>query len=166
MGTDAVNGNYVTLTPCSASGLTRGASYIIKPDGSGNDVVITMPGGTTTPDPYVPATPITRLYGQLSATYTYVHDADPTWTVYVLGDDNMFHLISTGASATVTSTRAYLHIEGGSLAPEVRIIEQGNDATDIQSIEAQEKAVKFYMNGQIYIQKDGVVYDVMGRIIR
>lgn len=50
------------------------------------------------------------------------------------------------------------------LAPAIRFEE--NNATDIQNVEGQEKAVKFIQNGQIYIQKNGVVYDAMGRVIR
>ena len=41
-----------------------------------------------------------------------------------------------------------------------------NNATDINSIEASEKAVKFFENGQLFIQKNGVVYDMTGRIVR
>ena len=50
------------------------------------------------------------------------------------------------------------------LAPAIRFEE--NNATNIQNIEGQEKAVKFIQNGQIFIRKDGVVYDAMGRVIR
>ena len=50
------------------------------------------------------------------------------------------------------------------LAPAIRFEE--NNATNIQNIEGQEKAVKFIENGQIFIRKDGVVYDAMGRVIR
>lgn len=50
------------------------------------------------------------------------------------------------------------------LAPAILFNE--NNATNIQNIEGQEKAVKFIQNGQLYIQKNGVVYDAMGRVIR
>ena len=51
------------------------------------------------------------------------------------------------------------------LAP-ARILFNENGATGIENVEDQEKAVKFIQNGQIYIRKDGVVYDAMGRVIR
>ena len=51
------------------------------------------------------------------------------------------------------------------LAPS-RILFNENGATGIENVEGQEKAVKFIENGQIYIRKDGVVYDAMGRVIR
>ncbi len=51
------------------------------------------------------------------------------------------------------------------LAP-ARILFNENGATGIENVEGQEKAVKFIQNGQIYIQKNGVVYDAMGRVIR
>ena len=47
-----------------------------------------------------------------------------------------------------------------------RIMFNENNATNIQNIEGQEKAVKFIENGQIFIRKDGVVYDAMGRVVR
>ena len=50
------------------------------------------------------------------------------------------------------------------LAPAILFNE--NNATNIENVEGQEKAVKFIENGQIYIRKDGVVYDAMGRVIR
>jgi hypothetical protein len=50
------------------------------------------------------------------------------------------------------------------LAPAILFNE--NNATNIENVEGQEKAVKFIQNGQIYIQKNGVVYDAMGRVIR
>ena len=51
-------------------------------------------------------------------------------------------------------------------APAIRIIMEGNEATDIQSIEAGEKAVKFIKNGQLFIQKDGITYTVTGIAVK
>ncbi|MBQ7672203.1 MAG: hypothetical protein IJS49_03910, partial [Paludibacteraceae bacterium] len=51
------------------------------------------------------------------------------------------------------------------LAP-ARILFNENGATGIENVESQEKAVKFIQNGQIYIQKNGVAYDAMGRVVR
>ena len=41
-----------------------------------------------------------------------------------------------------------------------------NGATDIQSIESADKAVKFIENGRILILRDGITYDALGRIVK
>ena len=46
------------------------------------------------------------------------------------------------------------------------IIEEENNATGIQDIEAKDNAVKFIENGQLLIKREGIVYDAMGRVIR
>ena len=65
--------------------------------------------------------------------------------------------------------KAYLALEENVFDPEFlapAILFNENNATNIENVEGQEKAVKFIQNGQIYIRKDGVVYDAMGRVIR
>lgn len=48
----------------------------------------------------------------------------------------------------------------------IRFIDEEQNATDIMAIDGQEKAVKFIKNGQLLIQKDGVVYDMTGRAVK
>ena len=63
--------------------------------------------------------------------------------------------------------KAYLRIPGQGQAPSAfRIVFEENNATDINSIEESDKAVKFIENGQLYIMRNGVVYDAVGRLIR
>ena len=85
------------------------------------------------------------------------------------GTGEFQHIVS-GANGIVEipAGKAYLSLASAPTgAPDrFRIIEAGNDATDIQSIEANEVAVKFIENGQLLIRKDGVVYDMTGRVIR
>ena len=69
--------------------------------------------------------------------------------------------------ATVLVGKAYLEFnEEIAGAPALRIVEENQDATGIDDIEANEKAVKFVENGRILIKKNGIVYDALGRIIR
>ena len=71
------------------------------------------------------------------------------------------------AGSSIAANKVYLvTIPDAQQAPSIRIIEAGNGATDIKSIEDSEKAVKFIENGKLYIQKNGVVYDVTGAKIR
>ena len=74
-----------------------------------------------------------------------------------------------GAAFTNGAHKAYLALLENIMAPEFlapAILFNENNATNIENVEGQEKAVKFIQNGQIYIQKNGVVYDAMGRVIR
>lgn len=76
-----------------------------------------------------------------------------------------YWMAENGAAFTNHAHKAYLALLENVLAPE-RIMFNENGATDIKAIEGQEKAVKFIENGQLYILKEGVVYDAMGRVIR
>lgn len=89
-----------------------------------------------------------------------------TWD-YLLFSDGLFYQIGSG---TVATDKAYLHLGSNPNptpgAPGLPIIFQGNNATDINAIEAQEEAVKFFQNGKLFIQKNGVVYDMMGAVVK
>lgn len=100
-------------------------------------------------------------------------------TVNGSDDDDKIYVISGGyvqranSSCTVTENRAYIKwndvTERGVLssAPGIREMPLApENATDIQSIEANETAVKFFENGKLLIRKDGVVYDMTGRIVK
>jgi uncharacterized repeat protein (TIGR02543 family) len=70
-------------------------------------------------------------------------------------------------SGTIPAHKAYLDLTSGGGAPSaIRVVEENNNATSIEDIEEAEKAVKFFENGQIYILRDGITYDVMGRIVK
>lgn len=94
-------------------------------------------------------------------------------------DDKLYVITAAGgvqraaASCNVGANKAYIKLndvpEGNFLAPGVRVIEMNlgaNDATNISSIEANEVAHKFIENGKLFIQKNGVVYDMTGRVVR
>ena len=154
----------------SVDELVAGHSYLLKPDAIGDIAINYVADGAITLTPVNPDANGTGLYGELKNTWTYQYD-DPeqaNWrNFFVLLDDDMFHQVRAGGEVTITPTRAYLRIAGDEIvdptpAP-IRIIE---NATNIQNIEGQEKAVKFIENGQMFIKKNGVVYDAMGRVIR
>ena len=162
----AAGASGVTINEVDASMLAAGKSYIVKPT---DDMVITKVGDGVVSDPIFPISQGTGLYGVLSESYTYVYNDEPTWkNIFVLQDDDMFHQVIAGGSATITSTRAYLHIAGDELvpnlsAPGIRIIE---NATNIENIEGNETAVKFIENGKLFIKKNGVVYDAVGAVVK
>lgn len=70
------------------------------------------------------------------------------------------------SGANLAAYKAY--IPAGSVsAPTLRfIIEEENNTTSIDAIDANEKAVKFLQNGQLFIKKNGIVYDITGRIVK
>ena len=91
-------------------------------------------------------------------------------TKYVLSVVNSqaaFKLISTD-SPEVPTGNAYLQFdEEIELAPSIiRIVDEENNATNLSNIETADEAVKFIQNGQLFIKRNGVVYDAMGHAIR
>lgn len=72
-----------------------------------------------------------------------------------------------GAAFQVRNGGAYLAIpEASAPAPGYRIIEEENNTTNIYTIEQTDKAVKFFENGQLFIKKNGITYDVTGRMVK
>lgn len=94
---------------------------------------------------------------------------------YLLGygtaNDNstlgFYYGAANGAAFQVRNGGAYLAIpDGYAPAPGYRIIEEESTTTTLYNIESSEKAVKFFENGILYIMRDGVVYDALGRVVR
>lgn len=76
-----------------------------------------------------------------------------------------YYMADGGAAFNNGAHKAFLAVPTGSEAPE-RILFINNDATNINNIEGQEQAVKFIQNGQMFIKKNGVTYDALGRVVR
>lgn len=93
-------------------------------------------------------------------------DGTAGYTYYYLASDQ-FHKATSG---TLQSGKAYLKVANGDVpatAPSLFFVfDEENNATDIQSIESADKAIKFFEDGKLLIMRDGVVYDALGRIIR
>ena len=151
----------VTINSIAADALEAGKSYLIMPEGAGDIVISAIADGDTV---IVPEDlhGLSGFYGILGADYEYVY-ADNNFATYVLQDDNKFHKVIGTASATITSTHAYLHVASGITAPALRII---MDATNIENLEAVDEAVKFVKNGQLFIKKNGVVYNAVGAVVK
>ncbi|MBE6323402.1 MAG: hypothetical protein E7074_00315 [Bacteroidales bacterium] len=88
-------------------------------------------------------------------------------TYYTLAVDEGNPVFKKSAGGTLAAGKAYLVPSSGNNAPSIiRVVDEENNATNIESIEASDKAVKFIENGQLLIKRDNVIYDTMGRIIR
>lgn len=75
---------------------------------------------------------------------------------------------STGVG-NLAANKAYLQttVNSAASAPSIiRIVDEENNATSIENIEANEKAVKFIENGQLFIRKNGNTYDTLGRVVK
>lgn len=64
----------------------------------------------------------------------------------------------------LAANRAYLIVPGAGAAPAIHFTFDG--ATDIKAVKENETVVKFIENGKLFIQKNGVVYDMTGRIVK
>ena len=151
-----VSASSVTIEVPDLAYLVAGKSYIIKPEAAGNIVITKKAEGNSV------AAPInTFMYGILGVDYQPTADLG----AYVLSG-NQFHLVAEDGAATVSSTRAYVKAVDASAAPALRIVEGGNDATNIENLGADETAVKFIQNGQLFIKRNGVVYSATGAVVK
>lgn len=173
--TDGMKAYVVSSITDSKAVLTRstakvpsGTGLMIKGDAGDDFTINTTSEATTTPAANL-------LIGAPSGTTVTAANNTSEWN-YVFGWTDPaapgFYLIDA-VSANLSTGKAYLHttnalsVVSGEGAPSlIRIIDEENNATDINTIDANVEAVKFFENGQLLIQKNGVVYDAIGRIIR
>jgi len=102
--------------------------------------------------------------------------AAPGCTYYKLAfsDSNMtpstlgfYYGAGSGAGFDLDANKAYLAVASGDLAPSRFLLnEEESGATNIEAVDATDEAVKFIQNGKLYIKKNGVVYDLLGAIVR
>ena len=89
--------------------------------------------------------------------------------LYILSNNIV---VKAGTGCSISNGRAYIKmneisVKNAPTAPSaIRLDLEEDNATDINAIEASEKAVKFIKNGQLFIQKDGIVYDATGRVVK
>lgn len=114
------------------------------------------------------ATPLdgNALKGCVVATHTDVLKAQNGDCTYIMVLDKTTGNFGT-FSGTFPGGKAYLPFTPSTSAPSAfRIVEVENNATSIDELRANEKAVKFFENGQLFIKKNGITYDALGRIVK
>ena len=135
--------------------IEAGEGIVLKGANAGDVVTITPSNDAT--DIFTD----NELVGVLTPTL-----AQANWYVLATIDNDGITKFHPCEGVTIPANKAFIEIvENPSNAP-IRIIEAGNEATNIQNVEGAEKAVKFMENGKLYIQKNGVVYDAMGKTVR
>ena len=150
-------GDVVTIT--EPENIVAGHAYIIKAIDPAQPILISKKAeGDTVAAPIHDA----YHYGVLGNTVT----VTASYEAYVLMDNELRKVEDEG-EVTVASTKAYFKLPASSLAPSaLRIVEAENTSTAIENIDANQVAVKFVENGKLYILREGVVYDVTGKVVR
>lgn len=97
-----------------------------------------------------------------------------TTNVYLLTNvDGVGYVRKAAEGSSLGANKAYINMNNvpttplaGAPGARFEIPLAPNNATSIQDIEANDIAVKFIENGKFFIQKNGVVYDATGRVVR
>ena len=73
-----------------------------------------------------------------------------------------------GAAFSLGANKAYLAVPTTDASSPLRLWfeDEENNATSIEEIKTAEDTLKFIENGQLFIKKDGITYDVLGRIVK
>jgi len=152
----------VAETSDAATTLTAGIPYFYKATADAQSFSLTASAIATTP-----STAKTGVYG------TYAETAITKDAGYcVLSSNNLLNVTTDGVK--VKANRTYINKDNLSVyAPEsapgrpiIAMPFEGNEATDIYTVEASETAIKFIQNGKLYILRDGVTYDATGRVVK
>ena len=173
-GVTAFKGDYsegtLTLTDIDRSGKVPACTpVILHNDDNSNSTIVLTYDGSNNDSPVV-----SDLHG--SSYDTMLDDAESTVTMdgktgtaFALGYKNSttaFYKYSSTATK-VSANKAILIISGGNaLVAGIRILSGDNNATNIESINANVDVIKFFENGQLFIKRDGIVYDALGRIVK
>ena len=187
---DVTNGNYGTIclpravSSISGADLFEVAGYRGTADNITSVVLKAAPATLVAGKPYI----FQATADKLIATYTGDFVSDPVagdngligkfeaetittahGTSYILRNNEVCKVVEGGSGVICSANRAYFDFYGlvPVSAPGVREIPMApSDATNIQNINDNENIVKFIENGKLLIRKDGVVYDVTGRIVK
>lgn len=152
-------GDVVTIT--EPENIVAGHAYIIKAIDPAQPILISKKAeGNEVAEPVHDA----YHYGVLGNTVT----VTASYEAYVLMNNELRKVEDEG-EVTVASTKAYFKLPASSLAPSaLRIVEAENTSTDLSNVQEFEGAnvQKFVENGKLYILREGVVYDVTGKVVR
>ena len=103
---------------------------------------------------------------KFKGTYTPISFTEANQNVLIVGPNN--HIYYPQSGAVINSCRGYFVLSGASQAPSRIILntDEENNATDFGNVEHEDRTDKFLRAGQLFIRKDGMVYDVLGRRVR
>lgn len=156
----ATTNTSITLSPISAGSVIPANQAVIVKAAAGTyefyydgaapvEIATNLFAGTIVPEPVVANT--VYVLSPVSTTSSCVFGL---YTGTTLGANKAYMLASNRPASAPAVDRISF------------IIEDENNATDIKNVEANEAGVKFIENGKLFIQKNGVVYDMMGTIVK
>lgn len=160
------SGNTVTLTKSTAKVASGEGLMINGADGATFTINTTADAATLTGDNYLVGVPTaTSVVASTDGAYHYVFGYDKTdATVY--GFYNLVSATNVPAGKAYLETASALETGGPNAPAVIRILDEENNATSFERIDGKNDAIKFFENGQLYILREGVVYDALGRKIR
>lgn len=161
----SASGSVVTLSPTTNT-VPAGEGLMIKGDAGANFAINVAESGTAINDNLLKGqTAIRKIAASgigIQAKYHYVFGYE---------DSSTFGFYNLTSATLIPVGKAYLETTSA-LTPAVgapaiiRIIDEENNATSIERLDGKTDAIKFIENGQIYILREGVVYDALGRIVK
>ena len=147
----AISGTDVILTPIGQSNIPAGVGVILKAD---ETTSYTFSSTTAT------AIDGNSLMGTIQRKAR--NDVKTTYALSTINDEQLFY---TYVGGYIPANKAYFETSAV-FAPGYRIVEGDNNATSIDNFESSEDGIKFIQNGKLFIKKNGVVYDMMGTIVK
>lgn len=171
-GVTAYKGAYsdgvLTLTDIDRDGYVPASTPVLlhNDDGSNTSIVLTYYNGN------VSSVTGNKLHGTSNAitlSGTTVDIDDVSGTPYGLGQKNnhagFYRYANNG---TISANKAFLVIDDGASLAAIRIVREENTTTDVEMFDSTNTStvIKFFENGQLFIKRDGVIYDAIGRKIR
>lgn len=153
-------GNTITLTPFEGGVIPAGTGVVVRDeqyDGTSSHIYA-FNESDDDPSDDVSSNLFLGSYTDISV---------PAGGVYVLASGTASSCtFATFTGSTLGAFKAYVP-KGSVSAPNIRfIVEEENGATSINDILDADNIVKFLENGQLYIKRDGVIYDATGRAVR
>ncbi|MBO7546514.1 MAG: InlB B-repeat-containing protein [Paludibacteraceae bacterium] len=151
--------NELTATPISGK-IKAGEGVLLKTTTAGTTEYefVTTTGASPLGDD-------NDLIGTIVATPTATLKGSEQYLMVLKKNDNKFVRYE---GETFPANRACLAVtpENTNAPSAFRIVEEEQNATNIQNIESNDDVVKFFENGQLFIKKNGIVYDAVGRRVR
>ena len=150
-----VVGSYIVLNSVDINKIKKGEGVLLKAESNTNAVFSMTTGADDIED--------NELKGVWQRT-----DRNETKSTYALyNEDNGDQVFKLYTGAKLPANKAFFELDAQVSAPSViRIVDEENGATDIKAVEGNDNTVKFFNNGMLYIKRDGVTYDLMGRIVK
>ena len=162
IGANRTGENITSITLGSVSALEKGKPYIFQATGTTLSATLDMSVAEETT-----AGSQNGLHGTF-ADQSFKSPFDVTNTYVITGNE----VCKADANSGVKANRAYIElgeIDPVAGAPGRRIVTiylDENNATSIEEIKSNDEAVKFIIDGKIYILRNGVTYDAMGHMIK